>query len=98
MEVASKMTQRIFKYKLETDVFPSKVTELPEGQILDYGMQEGVFYTWILIDDEKLDLTERHHYRVIGTGWDVGDLKDYTFCKTIHDPYGLVWHLFRRIQ
>lgn len=77
--------------------FPLIVTDeqqivLPAGSsALSVGYQDETLMLWALIDTEQPGRWSR--VRVIGTG-NPADVDGFIYVGTVHDRWGLVWHVW----
>jgi hypothetical protein len=78
----------IYKYELT-----NKVTLPINSIVLKAGMQNGIMWIWVLVDNNELDASERN-FEIIGTGHPFEyDYLNLRFVDTIFDgPF--VWHVW----
>ena len=86
------MTKTIHKYELTT-IGQKSIIKIPSfSKLCDIKEQDGKICMWLMID--KNDKLIDQEYLIIGTGWDITDIKNKQFLKTIHMSNDLVWHVF----
>lgn len=89
------MKNRILKYEMPFPLEAGDITEinLPKDYgICDINHQNGKIYLWVNCDERAP--TTKLKFVIYGTGWEIEDLEDLSFLKTIHMPDGIVWHVF----
>lgn len=84
----------IFKYHL---FGPGETTSnrMPNDfQVVKFGMQDGMFVMWALIDK---DAHHRyvHKFKVVGTGWDIEEDEKYIDTIQVGE---FVWHLVQKVR
>ena len=78
----------IYKYEL------AKTIMMPiNSQVLKAGMQNGIMYIWVLVDNNELDASERN-FEIFGTGHSFEfDYLTHTYIDSLPDgPF--VWHIW----
>lgn len=86
------MTGHVFKYALPMNGSILELDLPDQCAICDVNQQDGGIYLWALIDTHA-PLVKRK-FVIYGTGWQIQDVENLFFLKTVFMPNGLVWHVF----
>ena len=80
-------------YKYEVDL--SGNIYLPtDAVVIHIANQCNIFNVWAIVDKTaKVDKNNPPRFKIVGTGWDLNSMEDYTHLKTFLVG-SFVWHLF----
>ena len=86
------MIRHIFKYVIP-DIGKVVSIKIPKiFSICEAAQQDGSLCLWAIVDIH-CPLVEQK-FMVVGTGWQIHEIENMKFIKTVHMPNGLVWHVF----
>ncbi len=86
------MIGHIFKYELPL-IGEIMELKLPEGMaVCEVHHQENKIYLWGMVDIHAP--LETRQFVIFGTGWQIQNVSEMFYLKTVFMPDGLVWHIF----
>lgn len=87
------MNLQILKYPLPQIIGEIIEVEMPDRwAICDINHQGDELFLWANVDTDEPVTANK--FIIYGTGWEIRDMENLSFLKTVHMPNGMVWHVF----